>query len=70
MAREYIRYRAALTARKALAGEAASLARLHMAGQLNNPSMTGITETKPVRELPSAGDEDDKDNDGPDKRNK
>jgi hypothetical protein len=71
MTREYIRYRAALTARQALAGEAASLARVRMAGQLKNPSMTAITETKPTLELPSADDEDgDELYTDPDKDNK
>lgn len=71
MAREYMRYRAALTGCQALAGEAASLARIRMAGQLKNPSMTAITETKPTLKLPSADDEggDEHDTDS-DKHNK
>jgi len=64
MAREYVRYRAAINARKALAGEAATHARLMMAAQLNDPSKTAITETEPVLELPSAEDGDNTDPDG------
>ncbi len=54
-AREYIRYRAAIAARKALAGEAASHARLIMASSMGDPSKTGVTEIEPALELPPTG---------------
>jgi len=69
--REKIRYRAAILAHKALAGEAASHARLRMAALLRDPSKTGITETEPVLELPPADDEaGDEDNADPGRHDK
>lgn len=57
--RENARYRAAITARRALAGEAASHGRIIMAAILGDPSKTPITETEPMLALPPAADEDD-----------
>lgn len=71
--REAARYRAAITARKALALEAASHGRLIMSAVMSHPSKTGITQIEPVLELP-AGDEsyfdpDDVGNSDPDRHN-
>lgn len=69
--REKARYRAAVNARKALALEAASHARLRMSAILGDPSKTAITETEPLLELPPADNEDNTDPDGdPDKPNR
>ena len=69
--REKARYQAAITARRALALEAASHARLLMSAIMGDPSKTGITETEPVLELPSATllRPDDEDNPDPDRHN-
>lgn len=61
--REKARYQAAINARRALALEAASHARLRMSAIMGDPSKTGITETEPVLELPPADAEDKPDPD-------
>jgi uncharacterized membrane protein YhaH (DUF805 family) len=63
LAREKARYHAAINARKALALEAASHARLRMSAILGDPSKTAITETEPALELPPGGGEDEPDPD-------
>ena len=51
--REDHRRDAAIAERQALGAEAANYARIIMAAMLQNPAMTGLTETGPIPELPA-----------------
>lgn len=69
--REKARYHAAINARKALALEAASHARLRMSAILGDPSKTLTAEHEPVLELPPAAEDNaDPDDADPDRPNR